>query len=286
MIRQLSLLLGLIFLVLSLSINLSLSQPPEFTELRTVPGVKLYSNDFGDFMQVINLSLGASLKFLQGEVVGEGTPPAYNGKNPQFKRQTLEEFWFNLSEIDREKAFSVCNGQFFKGGNPTELAFPVQADGELISSGYAGAGEFSSEKVVFGMLENSAEIVPFLESYNFEQDSLPYINAIVGIREDGGVKTREWYSKAPFKKLPRTFLGVADVDRNGINETILILTAHRQTQGGADQLLKKWGAHSVMMLDGGGSTQLIVEGQELLYSTDSNPRTLPQAIGVLQGNQF
>lgn len=284
MIRRLSLLLGLTFLVLSLSINLSLSQPPEFTILRTVPGVKLYSNDSGDFVQVINLSLGASVKFLQGEVAGEGSPPAYQGKNPQFQRQTLKEFWLNLSEIDRQKAFSVCNGQFFKGGNPTELAFPVQADGELISSGYAGAGEFLGEKVVFGTLENSAEIVPFLESHNFEQNSFPYINAIVGIREDGGIKVREWYSKAPFKKLPRTFLGVADIDHNGINETVLILTAHRQTQGGAAQLLKKWGANVVMMLDGGGSTQLIVEDQELLSSTDSNPRSLPQSIGVLQAD--
>ncbi|MGB3191768.1 MAG: phosphodiester glycosidase family protein [Limnoraphis sp.] len=91
--------------------------------------------------------------------------------------------------------------------------------------------------------------------------------------------SREWYSKDPFQERPITFMGVADF------HLIFILTSPGKTQGDAAQLLKDFGAKKVMMLDGGGSTQLIVSGRELVSSSDATPRTIPQAIGVLSGRK-
>lgn len=253
--------------------------PVEFSLIQIRTGIQLYSNPRGDFVQVIDLNQGASIELYLGEQVGEGESAAYGGQSPLFKLQTLQQFWLELSQTYHERAFSVCNGQFFNLKNPSQLAFPVQVNGKLITTGYAGKSEFPQEKVVLGISKNKTDILPFSEDSNFKKDSFPFANAIVGIQEDGGTRSREWYSKDPFKERPRTFIGVADL------HLIFILTSPGKTQGNAAQLLKDFGAKKVMMLDGGGSTQLIVTGTELVSSTDTQARMIPQAIGVLDGRK-
>ncbi|MCG5060957.1 MAG: phosphodiester glycosidase family protein [Limnoraphis sp. WC205] len=271
--------------------------PAEFSLIQTVTGIKLYRNPKGDFIQVIDLSQGASIELLLGEPVGEGEAAAYGGENPLFQRQTLQQFWLEFSQTFGEKAFSVYNGhpftalkrrclrmtrfpsQFFNLKNPSALAFPVQVKGKLITTGYAGNTEFPGEKVVLGVSENRADILPFSEDSNFQKDSFPFDHAIVGIREDGGTKTVEWYSKEPLKERPRTFMGVANFSH------IFILTSPGKTQGDAAKILKAFGAEKVMMLDGGGSTQLIIKGIDFVSSSDPTPRTIPQAIGVFEGQK-
>ncbi|MEL7034464.1 MAG: phosphodiester glycosidase family protein [Cyanobacteria bacterium J06592_8] len=248
-----------------------------FHLVQTTTGIELYRNSQSDFVQAINLRQGASVELLFGQEVGEGRTAAYGGKNPLFLLQTLQEFWLELTQAQGQRAFSVCNGQFFNLKNPSELAFPVQANRALITTGYAGKSEFPGEKVVLGITENWADILPFSEESNFQQDIFPFDNAIVGIRADGGTKMQEWYSKDPFNPRPRTFIGVADSNQ------ILILTSQRQTQENAAKILQAFGSQKVMMLDGGGSTQLIVEGSVVVPSSDKTPRRLPQAIGVFRG---
>ncbi|MGB3535377.1 MAG: phosphodiester glycosidase family protein [Microcoleaceae cyanobacterium] len=257
--------------------------PSEFKLVETAIGIEVYSNLTGDFVQTIDLTENAGIVFLQGEKVGEGVPAAYEGINPQFQRQSLTEFWQGLVEDYGNLAFSVCNGQFFKGGDPTELAFPVQTEGKIVSTGYAGIEEFYGEKVVFGVKNKTAEIVPFPESSNFRNTDFPYQEAIVGIFKAGAIEPNKWYSKDPLIERPRTFLGVADFNSDNQNETILILTSVGKTQLGAAELLYEFGANQVMMLDGGGSTQLNIKGKEELSSTDVSSRTIPQAIGIFQG---
>ncbi len=261
----------------------SMAIPAEFNLIQTGKGVQLYSNLTGDYIQTIDLTQNAGIVFLQGERAGDGVEAAYQGINPQFQRQSLSRFWQDFVQRYGSRAFSVCNGQFFKGGNPTELAFPVQTGGQLVSSGYAGSEEFPYEKVVLGVRNKTAEIVPFSEQNNFKQTQFAYEEAIVGIEEKGAVDPLKWYSKDPGIERPRTFLGVGDINLDRQNETLFILTSPGKTQANAAQLLKKWGANQVMMLDGGGSTQLIVKGKEELSSTDSPPRMIPQAIGIFQG---
>jgi hypothetical protein len=257
--------------------------PPEFKLMATGKGIEVYSDFRGNYIQSIDLTKNAGIVFLQGKQVGEGVSAAYGGINPQFQRQSLSTFWQDLVQRYKNRAFSVCNGQFFKGGDPTELAFPVQTVGKIVSTGYAGMEEFPYEKVVFGVRNKTAEIVAFSEESNFNNTNFPYDEAIVGIRKDGAIEQKEWYSKYPLIELPRTFLGVADRDLDNQNETIFILTSKSQTQVGAAQLLSKFGASEVMMLDGGGSTQLNIQGKEVLSSTDSPSRMIPQGIGIFQG---
>ena len=133
----------------------------EFSLIQTVTGIKLYRNPKGDFIQVIDLSQGASIELLLGEPVGEGEAAAYGGENPLFQRQTLQQFWLEFSQTFGAKAFSVYNGQFFNLKNPSALAFPVQVKGKLITTGYAGNTEFPGEKVVLGLAENRADILLF-----------------------------------------------------------------------------------------------------------------------------
>ncbi|MGB3405022.1 MAG: phosphodiester glycosidase family protein [Microcoleaceae cyanobacterium] len=257
--------------------------PPEFKLIETGIGIEVYSDSIGDYIQTIDLTKNAKIIFLQGEKVGDGVAAAYEGINPQFKRQSLGEFWQDLVRVDESNAFSICNGQFFKGGDPTELAFPVQTQGKIVSTGYAGIEEFPDEKVIFGVINQTAEIIPFSENSNFKDSDFLYQEAIVGIRKEGAIEPNKWYSKDPLIERPRTFLGVADFDLDNQNETVLILTSKGKTQIGAANLLFKFGATQVMMLDGGGSTQLNILGEEILSSTDPVSRTIPQAVGVLQG---
>jgi exopolysaccharide biosynthesis protein len=132
-------------------------------------------------------------------------------------------------------------------------------------------------------MNQTAEIVPLSEESNFENNNFPYEEAIVGIHKTGAIEPKEWYSKDPLIERPRTFLGVADRNLDKQNETILVLTSTGQTQVGAAQLLSQFGASEVMMLDGGGSTQLNIQGKEVLSSTDNPPRMIPQGIGIFQG---
>ncbi len=286
--RQFIARLGLVFFLVILLSELfsglkAQAIPPEFKLIETGKGVKVYSNLTGDYIQTVDLTENAGIVFLQGERVGDGVPAAYGGINPQFQRQSLGEFWQNLNQRYGSRSFSVCNGQFFKGGDPTELAFPVQTEGKIVSTGYAGIEEFPNEKVIFGVNNQTAEIIAFSENSNFENTHFPYQEAIVGIFKRGAIEPKEWYSKDPLIERPRTFLGVADFNLDNQNETILILTSEGKTQVGAAQLLSEFGANQVMMLDGGGSTQLNIQGKERLSSTDSPSRMIPQAIGVFQG---
>ncbi|NJK37556.1 MAG: phosphodiester glycosidase family protein [Oscillatoriales cyanobacterium SM2_3_0] len=217
-------------------------------------------------------------------------------ESPSFQPQSLKSYWGQLFQLDQIRSFSVCNGQFFGGKEAIELAFPVRAKSGIFTSGYAGLSEFPHQKLLLGIQNQTAEIVPFSEQINFQQgtffdedmpyEDMPYEDMIVGIRADGGTESITWYSKSPFQNRPRTFMGVADTNGNCRGTTVLILTSTGQTQAGAAQVLQNFGATAVMMLDGGGSTQLIVQGETLIPSMDGangGDRNIPQAIGVISG---
>ncbi|MCL2925535.1 MAG: phosphodiester glycosidase family protein, partial [Trichodesmium sp. MAG_R04] len=64
------------------------------------------------------------------------------------------------------------------------------------------------------------------------------------------------------------------------HETILIFTSKQATQPHATNVLKSFGATQVIMLDGGGSTQLTCQGNNYINS----PRTIPQMITISSRN--
>jgi hypothetical protein len=89
---------------------------------------------------------------------------------------------------------------------------------------------------------------------------------LAGLSEDA--------NKGPLNYVGRTFAGVHDANGDGVNETVLFFCSLYAQQPGAASVLREFGASDVIMFDGGGSSQLIVNGTSLVSST----RTIPHAL--------
>ena len=248
--------------------SLSAGVPNGFSEIISKPGVKVYRKNYRggnpDYVQVIDLSQGSSLRLMRGNKrfsgFGQG---AYGGNNPSIDRRSLMAAWNSFYEKE-SNAVCIINGQFFSTNQypSTTLAFPVVIDGEKID-GY-GSYEFNNQKLVLSIKDNHAELSTFRENVQVLAD-----NSIVGLTEGA--------NKGPRNLTGRTFIGVSDKNNDGKNETIVIFSSKLATQNSAAQVLRDFSASDVVMLDGGGSTQLICEHQQLITSS----RTIPQTIGVV-----
>ncbi|MCL2932357.1 MAG: phosphodiester glycosidase family protein [Trichodesmium sp. MAG_R03] len=233
-------------------------------------GTTLYQKDL-DYLQVIDLTQGAKIDFIYGNITDNGTKKgAYGGNDPQFERQTISQVWSNLSS-ENSSLFCITNGQFFRNdrNSSTALAFPVKSDGIIVSEGYAGEIEFPDEKLMLEVWNNRALISKF-QPNSLQLSTAP--NLIVGLQENA--------DKGVEDQTGRTFIGVQDQDGDRLHETILIFTSKQATQPHATNVLKSFGATQVIMLDGGGSTQLICQGNNYINS----PRTIPQMITISSGN--
>jgi len=94
-------------------------------------------------------------------------------------------------------------------------------------------------------------------------------NAIGGLTEEANKRSKF--------SVGRTFVGVDDRDGDGNSETILVFNTLSAKQSGAAETLRSFGADEVMMLDGGGSTQLLCRNGWMIRSD----RPVPQAIAVI-----
>ena len=244
--------------------------PPDFSIVLSDTGTELYRKDYPggnpDFVQVVNLSEGAAIKLLHGNIVDPGIGSGvYGGDNPSFKRQTLQEVWNGFSSSNTN-AFCVTNGQFFVDtADPTTLAFPLKKDGQYISDGY-GISEFPEHKLILEIWDDRVDIVPLTRD-NLYTSSAPDI--IAGLTEDA--------NKGPQNLTGRTFVGIVDRNADEKHEVVLIFNSMTAKQSGAADVLRSFGAEKIIMLDGGGSTQLICDGVDYVRST----RTIPQSIGVI-----
>ncbi len=234
-------------------------------------GTTLYQKDL-DYVQVIALTQGAKINFIYGNIRELGSKKGvYGGNDPQFERQTISQVWSSLYSGD-SSLFCITNGQFFRNdkNSSTGLAFPVKSDGIIVSDGYAGEIEFPDEKLMLEVWNDRALISKF-QPNTLQLSKAP--NLIVGLQENA--------DKGVENKTGRTFIGVQDQDSDRLNETILIFTSKKATQPQAANVLKSFGATQVIMLDGGGSTQLICQGNTYIDS----PRTIPQMIAIFSGNE-
>jgi hypothetical protein len=96
-------------------------------------------------------------------------------------------------------------------------------------------------------------------------------NIIAGLSEDANKKKKNFTG--------RTFIGIDDSDLDGDYETILVYNTLTARQIDAAEVLRNFGADKLMMLDGGGSTQLTCKGEPIVESE----RLIPQALGIVRG---
>lgn len=244
--------------------------PDGFYLIREAPGITMYQKDYQggspDYVQLIDLSQGAQIVAMHGEVkeerAGKG---AYGGNDARILSQSLNKYWNQLTSINPD-AFCVTNGQFFyMKESPTRLPFPLKVNGEIISDGY-GINEFPDQKLILELWEDRA----FISSLS--QESLYYSDApniIAGLSQTA--------SKRIDRYVGRTFVGIDDRNVDGNYETVMIFNSSLARQVDAAGILESFGADRVMMLDGGGSTQISCQGKSYIYSE----RLIPQAIGVI-----
>ncbi|WP_159784766.1 phosphodiester glycosidase family protein [Sodalinema gerasimenkoae] len=263
------------------TVSLSTDPPYKFKVIRQEPGLRLYGNGV-DWVQELDLSAGVSLQLFDPRHVqdwGEGADdlgnlPQYDtGVSVSIDPQPIQVHWQDLEERWGDRAFSVTNGQFF-GSQPLQLAFPLKADGIIYSGGYAGLGEYPGEKKMLMIQGQQAQILPFPE-VGYPENPLfsPIPNLLVGLDE--------WADKGIKRAVGRTFIGVGDRNQDGTSETLWIFNSPAATQLRAARVLRALGAQEIMMLDGGGSTQLVVQGIERLRSRDRTPRAIPHSLGVI-----
>ena len=246
--------------------------PPGFIKIDSAVGIDLYKKDYPggspDYVQVIDLSQGASLKPLHGSIADPGLGQGvYGGNDAHFRSQSLGAYWQELVAQD-SSPFCVVNGQFFYMLEyPTRLPFPLKIDSEILTDGY-GIKDFPDQKLMLELWPGKADIVA-LSKQALYSSSAPDI--IAGLAEDA--------PKAKKRYTGRTFIGLTDPNGGGQFSTLMIFNTKTARQVDAADVLKSFGAQKVMMLDGGGSTQLLCGGKSYIYSD----RLVPQAIGILAG---
>jgi len=244
--------------------------PSGFFLIASAPGVDLYQKNYRggspDYVQVIDLSQGARLALLHGEIrehrPGKGS---YGGDDPRIMSRTLPAYWDELTATD-QNAFCVTNGQFFyMKESPTRLPFPLKVTGNIISDGYA-LNEFPDNKLILELWPDRANITSLTQE-SLYSSSAP--DVVAGLTETASKRIDHYVG--------RTFVGVDDRDSDGSAEIVFIFNSQLSRQKDAAQVLGDFGADQVMMLDGGGSTQLFCQGKSHI----SSERYIPQAIGVI-----
>jgi hypothetical protein len=242
--------------------------PDGFQLIDSALGVQLYRKDYPggspDFVQVIDLSQGARLELMYGDITeARPTKGSFGGPDPRMTSPALQTYWQRTSADPY--AFCVTNGSFFYMPEyPTRLAFPLKVDGQLVTEGW-GIQTYPEQKLILEIWKDRADIQP-LDKDALYTSSAPEI--IGGLTEDANKRAK--YA------VGRTFVGVADGDEDGVDETILVLNTQTALQTGAASVLRAFGAEQVMMLDGGGSTQLLCKSGWHIRSD----RPIPQAMAV------
>ena len=176
------------------------------------------------------------------------------------------EFWRDSisQNTSKHQVRVVINGAFFaKYNQPTEIAFGLKSSGKVISYGY-GLKEFPglNKTIAWNNATKQVQIADYDRS-TFDNPQFPEV--VGALAETAGKRAN--------RELARTFVGIKDGD--GKSETIIVFSSKAAKQVDAVKALGSFGAKQVAMLDGGGSTGLVVAGKRLIDSGTS----VPHAIG-------
>jgi hypothetical protein len=240
---------------------------PGYSLLDEKQGVILYQNG-STFLQSIDLSAGASLKFLYGNSNLEGD-------NPDFEHQKIDKIWSDFQEKE-ETEFSIVNGQFFEtnwfvwpfGDSKTKLSYPTKVDSKIIS---LGDNKVNDKKLKIFEVNGSTVSIREFDRSQFSTLTAP--NIIAGFNYENFLPDEDTGAK--------TFIGIKDSDFSNGAETILIFSSKKGAISGieAKRVLEKFGANNLLAIDSGSSPFLRTNKESFTSSRDYSP----QAIGILYG---
>jgi len=253
-------------------------EPPQPIDLKTIDseyGLYLYRKDYQngnpDFIQALDLSKGAGLLLMHAPIREVLTSKGqYGGDDARFESRSLQDYWREAS-IQNENAFCVTNGSFFYMPEyPTRLPFSLKVDGEIVTEGFGGYGPqaYIGQRLMLEIWDDHADIRELTGSA-LKNSTAP--NIIAGLMEDANKNAK--------KAVARTFVGIQDEDQDGEFEILYLLNTSTAVQTEVAATLRELGAEKIMMLDGGGSTQLICDGEWVIESE----RLIPQAIATYAG---
>jgi hypothetical protein len=249
----------------------ALAQPSGFYKVKSNYNVELWRKDYSggkpDFVIVADISAGAQLLPITGAKSGSY---AYNSNFPAFKREYISYFWDNLKNNAGSDAFAVINAGFFDARiSNTSFSHYQKINGSVVSNGHDGRG---SEKWLV-IKDNAASI--YAESSGNSINSIPSNSTHVV----GGM---DIYEKGTGYD-ERTFVGIGGTKTSSGYSKIFIFTSLYAKPSNIISVLNEFGAVDFVMLDGGGSTQMICEGSTYVASSDNPDRKVPHAIGIISG---
>jgi hypothetical protein len=245
--------------------------PSDFTLVTAETGTALYQrpSPYGttDFVQVVDLTQGASVQLHHGPILDPGSGEGvYGGDNPLITNQPLSDAWADFAPGEPH-AFCLTNGQFYSSHTSSvRLSFPLKIDGRIVSDGFA-IDQYPRHQLMLEIWPHGADIVP-LSAAALQSSSAPHI--LGGLSEFAG-------GRRPNMITGRTFVGVGQPRLDGSYGTLYIFTSRLARKTEASAALRSFGVEKVMMLDGGASTQLICQGEFMV----GPGRLVPQTIAIL-----
>lgn len=242
--------------------------PSGFNQIKSGTGFRLFRKDYSggqpDFVAVVDLRY-ATMRNLTGAYTRPWDGSVY--------RKSMANFWNDAvaGNTSTRSARMVINGAFFStNDDPTPLAFGLKSNGTVIHYGY-GVSEYPGLVKTFhiNMSASRAAINTYATS-NF--DGVNSSPDVVGALDPAANKSASSF-------VPRTFVGVQDSNGDGNFETVFTYSSAYARQVDATSVLQAFGASRIAMMDGGGSTGLIVDGTTYIAAG----RTVPHAFAIYTG---
>ena len=237
-----------------------------FQPILKASGVKVYyknrQSSKKEYITVIQATK-AKLENLTGTI--------FKAPASRVSKKPLSQFWQDAvsKNTSTQKARVVINGTFFSTKQePTGIAFGLKARGNIVTYGYGIANEYPGEIRTFSFNPQTGNAQ--IQSYSTE--TFRRFPEVIGALDANA-------NKAATVDLPRTFVGVRGDNGDNLNETVIFYSSNSARQVDAQNALKCFGANASAMLDGGGSTGIIVDGKPLI----DTPRKIPHAIAVFEG---
>ena len=244
------------FVVLIIASRAAIAQPLGWTRVDFATGVATYRKGVEEtYVTFANLATTRVVS-ITGNVTG--TP------NGTVSNLLLNEHWQKAAgqNTGTSKVFAVSNGTFFNTHtNPTLLSIGLKTSGRIVSYGSDLGKNLGWNRAL--SINNST--------------------SIAGIQD---------HSKAVFDSSTPDVVGGLDMNSPnftalaertclGLDGRFLFLYSTKKKVAPLAVIsdLKAWGSRSMIMLDGGGSTCLIVKGSKKLSTT----RAIPHAIAIYSG---